>query len=208
MRDARVLATLAFVSTLIAPPVHGALTAKVSGGTLTVTGATPGGDVVVFGRSHRYVGGTPKLRRHVFRETDHDSDGVVAVSLESVPHYSVWVAVDYESGSYATAARGARPHVLVISPTRPWREHSIDVELGRGYLDFLLVRPRKGAWALDVFQGSVRDADGQVDGTLQLRIASMQSLFGDDSPPPHAAKKDVLAIIDPRKLDVVVVAAE
>jgi hypothetical protein len=89
-----------------------------------------------------------------------------------------------------------------------WREGSEIVDFNRGYLDFLFVRPGKGAWVLDVFQGTARDDDGVVDGNLRLRVGSMKPLLGKESPPPHATKKDVLAAIDPHTLDAVITGAQ
>jgi hypothetical protein len=188
--------------------LQAAVNISVASNSIVISGVTPGGDVLVFGRSCRQLRGRLRLTRHVFMQRDEDGDGAVTV-VEAIPRSSVFVAVDYESGEFAIASPATFvPRVIALPPTRPWREGSVNVDLRRGYLDFLLVRPRKGAWALEIIQGSARDDDGLVDATLRLRVSAMLPLFGKDSPPPHASKKDVLAIIDPRELDVVIVAAE
>jgi len=187
------------------PPVSIAIDQK----SLVITGVTPGSQVIVFGRSCRNTGGRVRLIRHTFVERDDDRDGVVKIAMETIPEFSVFIAVDYESGEFASAAPGgSSPRVMAMPRVPQWREGSQSVDFNRGYLDFLFVRPGKGAWVLDILQGTARDDDGVIDGNLRLRIGSMKPLLGKDSPPPHATKKDVLAIIDPRDLSAVVMGAE
>jgi hypothetical protein len=174
---------------------------------VTVTGVTAHADVVFFARSVTYRGGVPVLARHAFIERDEDGDGTVT-HVEAVPALSVWVTVDVESGAFAYAApAGFEPKVILLPPGT-WRENDGAVNVSRERVDFLFVRPRKGAWLLDVFQGSVRDEDGRNDANLRIRTASMAPLTGKESPPPHPVKKDVLVLIDPRLLEVAIVAAE
>lgn len=175
---------------------------------VTAAGVTPGGEVIFFARSVTDIGGVPRLERHAFVDRDEDGDGVVTHALEEMPQYSIWVAVDAQSGSFASAKSGDFPSKTITLSPQEWRENDEAVDLSRDYLDFLLVRPGKGAWVLNVFQGGTRDGDGRVDDNLRLRAADMQPLHGKESPPPHAAKKDVLAIIDPHTLDLAIVAAE
>lgn len=204
-----VIITVAVALSLLAGAPAGAETRiTVGAGEVTATGVTPRGDVIFFGRSVTDIGGVPRLERHAFTGTDTDGDGVVTHVLEEMPQFSVWVAVDAQSGSVATAKSSEFPSKTIILSPQEWRENDDAVDLHRAYLDFLLVRPGKGAWALNVWQGGSRDGDGRIDDNLRLRTADMQPLHGKESPPPRAAKKDILAIIDPFTLDLVVVAAE
>ena len=200
---------MAAVSSLRAATNAPAVKVSIDPKALLISGITPGGQVIVFGRSCRNTAGRVRLIRHTFVERDEDRDGVVRIAMETIPEFSVFIAVDYESGQFASAApSGAAPRVMAMPRVPQWRDGSEIVDFNRGYLDFLFVRPGKGAWVLDVFQGTARDDDGKIDGNLRLRIASMKPLLGNDSPPPHATKKDVLAIIDPRDLDAVIMGAE
>jgi hypothetical protein len=172
-----------------------------------VTGLTPQGEVVLFGRSITYDGGVPVLARHALTIRDEDGDGAVTAIMDEVPRHSTWVAVDAESGSYVVGTpEGTTARLITLSP-QEWRENDEAVDLSREYLDFLLVRPKKGAWALAVWQGGARDADTRNDDNLRLRTSAMEPLLGKESAPPHAVKKDVIVIIDPRALDIAVVAA-
>ena len=174
---------------------------------ITASAVTPNADVVFFGRSVTYRGGVPLLERHAFIESDQDGDGVVTHLLETVPHYSVWVAVDAETGAYAVRTAAGTEPVLILLPPESWRENAAGTDVPRAWIDFLLVRPKKGAWVLDVMQGGARDADGRNDTSLRLRTSAMQPLLGKEAPPPQAIRKDVLVLIEPGTLEVSVVAA-
>lgn len=200
---------LAVCTLLAAPGLLAQSNPQLTVGTdrVTATGVTANGEVVFFARSVTYRGGVPVLARHAFVERDDDGDGIVT-HAEAIPALSVWVIVDMESGAYAYAApTGFEPRVIILPPGT-WRENDGTINVSRERGEFLFVRPRKGAWLLDAFQGSVRDEDGKNDSNLRIRTASMAPLTGKESPPPHPVKKDVLVLIDPRLLDVAVVAAE
>lgn len=174
---------------------------------VTATGVTANGEVVFFARSVTIRGGVPVLARHAFVGRDDDGDGVVTHAA-AIPAHSIWVIVDMESGAYAYAASaGVEPRAIVLPPGT-WRENHGTIDVSRERGEFLFVRPGKGAWLLDAFQGSARDEDGKNDANLRIRTASMMPLTGKESPPPHPVKKDVLVLIDPRQLDVAIVAAE
>ena len=175
---------------------------------VTVSGVTPKGEVVFFGRSVTYRGGVPLLERHALVEADADGDGVVTHLVDAVPHYSVWVAVDAETGAYAVRTAAGTEPVLIVLPPGSWRENVAGTDVPRAWIDFLLVRPKKGAWVLDVMQGGARDGDGRNDASLRLRTSAMQPLLGKEAPPPQAINKDVLVLIDPRRLEVSVVTAQ
>lgn len=174
---------------------------------IVVTGITPGGEAILFGRSITYQGGVPVLARHAATGRDDDNDGAVTWLFEEMQERSTWVAVDLDSGAHATGWRSKwTPQVITVSPEE-WREDDQAVDLSREFLDFLLVRPRKGAWASAILQGGSSDADGRNDNNLRMRTSAMNPLHGKESPPPHVVKKDVLVIIDSYTLDLVVVTA-
>jgi hypothetical protein len=195
-----------FVITALTMNAETRITVDSSG--VTVAGVTAGGEVVIFGRSVTDAGGVPRLERHAFVERDDDGDGTVTHVLEEMPQFSVWVAVDAQTGEFSSTKFGDFPSTTIVLSPQEWRENDDAVDLSRAYLDFLLVRPGKGAWMLKVLQGGERDGDGRVDDNLRLRTADMQPLWGKESAPPHAVKKDVLVVIDPHRLDLAVVAAE
>jgi len=184
------------------------LSVTVTGPQVTVEGVTPNGDVVLFARTHRHVGGTPHLGRHASVERDADGDGVVALTVPDLPPHSVWVAVDQQTGSHAIAMPAGRTPNVIALPAGRWREGIASVDVESGYLDILLVRPGKGAWRLDIMEGGGNDGDGKGNASLRARLGILQHLTGKEQAPSQALKKDVLAIIDPRTLDVFVKAAE
>ena len=204
-RCSRVLTVLACAMLLAAPLARADPAMTIGSDRVVVTGVTPGGEAILFGRSITNQGGVPVLARHAATGRDDDNDGAVTWLFEEIQERSTWVVVDLDSGAHATGWRSKwAPRVITLSPEE-WREDDQAVDLSRAFLDFLLVRPRKGAWASAVLQGSSSDADGRVDNNLRLRTSSMTPLHGKESPPPHAVKKDVLVIIDSYTLDVAVV---
>jgi len=184
------------------------LSVNVSGSQVTARGVTPNGEVVVFGRTHRHVGGTPHLGRHASVERDTDGDGVVSLTIAELPPHSVWVVVDQQTGSQAAGAPDGQELRVFPLATGAWYEGAESIDIRSGFLDFLLVRPGKGAWLLDITQGGRNDDDGRLDAVLRARLGTLEQLAGKEKAPTHAQKKDVLAIIDPRTLDVFVKAAE
>ena len=175
---------------------------------LTATGVTPNARAILFGRSVTYRGGVPLLRGFALVEADADGDGVVTWTPETVSQFSVWVAVDAENGAYSVGVPDGYPLRLIELSSKTWKDKDDAVDMMRSRLHFLMVRPGKGAWTQDVFQGGLADGDGQNDANLRVRTTTMRPLLGKESPPPHAVKKDVLVIIDPNDLDVAVVSAQ
>ena len=179
-----------------------ALSLAVTSTRLTVTGATARGEVVLFGRSGTYESGMPLRKRHLHVLRDDDGNGVVTLDTTEVPRYSTWAAVDMESGEFALGAPASFPLRVIELPPLVWRGGVSHVDIGRDVVDVLFVRPKKGAWLLDLWQGGRRDADGRDDANLRAGLTPLQAIIGKDSPPPTATARDVLILIDIRELDV------
>lgn len=67
----------------------------------------------------------------------------------------------------------------------------------------LVVRPKEGAWHLRAFDGGRGDADTARNGKLVLIPAEASVIRG--APPPQRLKKgDLVAIIDPGRMEIYV----
>lgn len=186
-----------------------ALTIQVSETAITISNATRGGHVVLFSCSR----GTREGRIHVQPTAvmldDGDGDGVVrVVPAEAVPLRSVYVAVDYASGSIVTGAHPEYP--LLVSPIgaemlRKDAEGDV-AQLAQALprIVLLLVRPGTGAWLLRGRDGEASDRDGSGNGKLLLAFEDATSITGRDKAPKKLKSGDAVAAIDPSHLDVFV----
>lgn len=185
------------------------LNVQINANQVIASGVTRGGEVVFFGRTVRWQGGVRHLGRHAVVLTDEDRDGVVTLTLDEVlPRASAFVVVDFDSGAFVLASPAGFTPKQIELPSLVWRGGVSYIDLRREYLDVLFVRPRVGVWRAEMRQGGARDADGSNDANLRAALASMPPLLGTSQPPPTATRRDVIAIIDPRRLDVFVRNAE
>lgn len=174
---------------------------------LTVSAATPGGDVVVFGLA--------RVPRGVYSEVVRRSDVVLADALgearyempdgEEVPFKSVWAAVDLATGHYGVAAPGAFPLQELGFPGEGFEVGApglVDRLRQRfTWVDELVVRPEVGAWRLHGADGAPEDEDGEANGSLVTGIERLEPLTpAGPGPPQGFAAGDVLVIVNPRDL--------
>ena len=125
-----IVALLLPVASVRSEPVP--LSLMISDSGIVISNVTKGGDVVLFSCTR----GTRDRRIHVqplaSMLNDDDRDGTVSVSrADGVPIRSVWIAVDYTSGSTATGAHpmfpllvstiGVTPRGLVVADGRSSR---------------------------------------------------------------------------------------
>jgi hypothetical protein len=175
---------------------------------ITVAGIAGRHQVVVFGIGIGRHGGSPLLTREVKPLTDDDGDGQVTVTVHQIPPQSVWVIVDVETGEYVvTTPAGASPTSLDL-PAGAWRGNQAHVNVGRRYLETLVVRPGVGAWALSLAEGGSNDGDGLNNGVSRLRLDRMAKLIGEEEGPSSAMAKDLIVMVDPQTLDTFVSEAQ
>lgn len=176
------------------------------------TGITPGGDAVVFGCLIGRYSGLPLIQRHAEIVRDDDKNGEIVLNVERLPATSVWVIVDFSSGRYQVAApenpvpRSASPKEMSLDEEK-WKEGVEPPFLRRDYLEWLVVRPGAGAWAMSIAEGGSRDGDGLHNARLKLDLGALESLTVDGkkkAKPVSVKAKDVLVLIDPYTLDFVV----
>lgn len=173
-------------------------------GNLTVTGLQARHEVIAFGIGIDSHGHSALLRREVETASDDDGNGIVTIEVRAMPHRSVWVVVDTNSGEFVIATpSGEAPGSLNLS-VDAWRANKPHVDIGRKYAEVLVVRPGGGAWTLRTADGGSNDFDGLSDRKIRLRLEQMQKLIGRDNGPPHSIPRDLIVMIDPQTLDTFV----
>jgi hypothetical protein len=174
-------------------------------------GLTPGETVVWFGVERRV---DPDFSTEVVRHAEvgtAGADGTARLALgREVAVRSLWVAVDLETGELAVAApdgyriaRPERPATRLSVQDGDQADHFLDE---RPYLMGLVVRPGAGAWVFAGGDGGDRDEDGQSDGRLSFALDGFDPLPGSPAPPAKARAEDLWLVIDPRRMEITVLA--
>jgi hypothetical protein len=160
---------------------------------VSVTGATPGGRVVVWWLAQGVSGYTRWQSRQGEVVVDADGDGAVTVAPpRGVPEQSLWVVVDLASGEVALASPLAGPLREVEPP--PGVAGGLvgrgELEEERRRLEVLVVRPgvdeEAGAWSGGLDDGGPGDGDGTRDGRARARLAGLVPVAADGAAAPSA----------------------
>lgn len=185
-------------------------TIALSGNSVRVDGVTPGGQTILFSASLRSSDGVIVQSCIARSLWDDDRDGSSLYSGRTIPLRSVWLAVDVETGRYTVATpTGFDLTPLPISSTAFRRD--LDgiagvYDLQELAAEVLVVRPGAGAWRLRAFEGGSGDADHLRNGRMSLPVESTTPVPGTTaSPPRHLRKGDIIAIIEPNRLELFVV---
>jgi hypothetical protein len=175
-----------------------------------VSGATPEGDVVVFGLGRDRERAIPRTLR-MEQRLAADLDGALRWELpEPVMARSVWAAVDLATGEYVLAAPEGHELDRVELPAQGLGANARFLEHEGRFLDLLLVRPASGPggeeavgfWGVAMGDGAGLDRDGEANSRLTLDVIDLLAL-GDSPPAPERlSPKDVLVGVDPQTLRV------
>lgn len=216
MRTGRRVALAAGLSIGLATAAYGApgrdaLAVGFEAEAVVVSGAAPGGQVVVFGVAREVADYAETLVR---REAVVTADATGAARYEigrAVAPQSVWVAVDLATGGTAAAAPAGFELV-----ERDFRGRGVlrgllsdadGLEDARPFLEVLLVRPGAvgGAWGASVGDGGAADEDGAGDGKLRVSLARLRPVGSSGAAPERFAPGDTVAAIEPRSLQLTLV---
>ena len=181
-----------------------------SGPSVTIDGATPGGDVVLFTVAKERTNSSPPMvvsTRNVV-VLHADGKGSAIFSGESdVPPISVWIAIDLATGhSGASGAAGFRPLPLSDSglATRDDAGRLRKFTAALPDVDLLLVRPGVGAWQIKAAKTSALDESARSERPLRIDVTRMIPVPGSPSVPESFMPGDVLAVVEPRTLRLAV----
>jgi hypothetical protein len=178
---------------------------NVSSARVSVSNITSGGTVILFAGAQQR-GEMIQLMRWQRALADTDSDGAVEMHVpDGVPTNSVWIAVDATSGNLAIAApadsgfrRVAMPSAVLPKGPDGKMERYVT---GRQRIDVLVVRPHVGAWVAFAADGGVDDGDGVENGLTTILFDATRSLIGRAPAPHHLTPRDVVVIVDVRRLE-------
>ena len=194
------------------------LNVQIDASAITVSGATPHGKVVIFSMSReprQYF--TASIRRDGI-VSDAAGTGEVTYDIhKAIPHASIWVAVDLDTGRTQIVTPNGFPLRVASFRADPIKHDNngnvSHIRYGRPYGEFLWVRPGVGAWALDAGNGSSFDAQGQFegehdgdwqhDGVVSVVPSSFEPMGDSPAPDDKMKPKDVVIIIDPFAMDVI-----
>jgi hypothetical protein len=175
---------------------------------VVASGISPGGQVAWFGVARESEDHAARIVRRETVATDDDRDGAVRLDLgREVPLVSIWVAVDLATGQAALATPEGFPLRRIALPgagavsgeSGPDR-----LELNRGYLELLVVRPGTGIWGATVGDGGEADDDGASDGRVTVALAHLRAGGTSPAAPQSFGPGDLLVAIDPNEMEVAV----
>ena len=208
----RIVQSITLLLTLLAPVAVFAadpppLQIAVSAQDVQVTNVTPGGTVVFYSAGIASDRGVLRLRKAAAMVTDTARAGSVTFSQgQLIPFRSVWIAVEMETGRFTVGGPTGYDLSLRSFPVTHLHGDG-DGTIGLADLNqlsgqMLIVRPKSGAWEVVAAEGGMGDADHARNGKLSLSVEDTKPI-GNSGPPPKRLKNgDVVAVIDPHRLDV------
>jgi hypothetical protein len=202
--------SLALIVTLLvgaALPLEAAPAITVTPLRISVTGVTPGADVLFFG-----MGFEPKKNIEVILHrwsavAAAQNDGTAAYALtDKVTWNALWIVADLRTGQYAIASTPGFQLARAFYPARELkRDPSGTINrflYGRRSADFVYVAAG-GAWTHRVHDGESTDADGQNDDRISLNLSQLRRIGGSGPETPLAfTPGGTLFVIDPARLDL------
>jgi hypothetical protein len=199
---------LVLLCSVTAPAVfaaNNALTVTLEPARITVTGVTPGAQVLFFGAGFEPQGFHAVLHRwsKVVSDTQHGS--VSYVFDAPVTWNSLWIVADLRTGSYAVISTPGFPTIKSELTRRSLKRDATgavsQLHFSRPAADFLYIAPGGGAWSLLARDGDENDADGSPDGETTLDLLRADPVEGTDRI-KQFTPGGTLFVIDPTRLDV------
>ena len=193
LRRLRVAVLFAALSLPVAPAT-GQPTVDLKGADLVVSGATPGGEVVLVGLAREMTDLLPTTVVHEESLTDDDADGGVTFTIGTDKSDAVLLVFDVENGEYAGIELGRAK--LITTPTDV---RAADVDKGDQLkvhgdrIRFAVLRPAIGLWSLTVADGLADDADAKRDGSASVSADMLQPVGKNtDTAPRRLGPGDLL----------------
>lgn len=198
---ALVVCGLALLAAPLAVAAPQQLTLSFRSDAVVVTGASPAATVYVYGLSREVAGGFVNLVPRAATLRDDDKNGIMELPIATgVPLRSIWVAVDMESGAYASAAPEGYP-VTKVALSADHLKKNFGTEVTQlafpGMLvEFLVVRPGTGAWRAAA--GLRGPSDEEREGeSIAVSVVKLDPEAGTSERAPEKLKKgDVVFVIN------------
>lgn len=155
-------------------------------GTVEVSGATPGGNVVLFGTARQSEGWLSKCENLGFQLTDPEQDGTVALQTGGQNAFafepnsvqrSVWVAVDLTTGEATVDSPEMGEVIESDAEFRAFLQAGQwHIEIEEQTVDVVVVRPGVGAWGGQIHDGATNDLSPDSDGKVMFPTTELQAL--------------------------------
>lgn len=197
--------TLIGISSGYAAPPPSGPSVVVEPSRITVSGVTPGGQVLFFG-----AGFEPKRYYAVphrwSKVLDTGVKRTVSYELDApVTWNAIWIVADLTTGRYAVASTPGFPIEESHLAHRNFHRDALGAisqfVYQRPVAEFLYLAPG-GAWTQSAYDGDVSDADGKQDGVTTIDLARLQPLGVEKSNPSAFTPGGTLFIIDASRLDL------
>jgi hypothetical protein len=174
---------------------------------VTVSGATPGGNVVLFDIAKEASGSVvpvPTKTGQAIVLHDDDHDGTVLFERErTIPLLAIWVAVDLASGQWvANGSPGFEPQTIALE-TLAKQDNAGQLRKLSALvpeMDVLLVRPGTGAWRIYAAKTSGLDENAHGERSLQIDVGQMIPLSASLPKPDALHQGDVIVLIEPQSM--------
>ncbi len=182
-------------------------TAHLTATGLEVLGATPGGEVAIFGvwrQRHVYWSEVGRVDERLL---DDDGDGVVAWDLgKDLPPATVLFAVDLGSGQWRQLSPPSLKRRPLPSSSFALAEAKDALALDLPAVYGWVVRPAEGSWSFKARDGGPTDAAPSQDGALLFDLSNLESGEAGPAPVSRMAEGDRLFVIHPGSLAFTVLA--
>lgn len=173
----------------------------IDGATVTATGLTPGGPVVVVAGWWTRSYGIPDLAE-LWRGATATAGGDVSVTFDRpVPETSLVVVADVTSGRIELLDSGRARFRRVAMPARRLTRGAD----GGDYDDMLspheralivVIRPGVGAWVQAAYDGGIGDHDGLSNRSIRTDPSSMEAVAQSPPAPKKIRPKDVVLLLN------------
>jgi hypothetical protein len=184
------------------------MTISISGRTVSVSGASSGSEVLVFGAYQDTVGYISTYGTCQQFVADDDRDGAVTATFtkefSEVPHRSVWVAIDARNGDYVVAVPTGyklQLHDLPANAIAKSKTGDDALSLSMGSAAILVLRPGGGVWRGSIDHGSAHDEHDLDDKKLLVSVSQLMALRGRDRGPQTLLPSDIIVAINPFTLE-------
>jgi hypothetical protein len=183
-------------------PQDAPLTMTFNANTVVVDGATPGGDVVIYGMSQIYQPIKPLIRHSEGVRKASNPGGEMRCTVGAVAPASVWAAVDQATGRFVVASPGKINYQTSNLGTNAYvRNGAGDVykiDFPHTLVDVLLVRPGVGQWSMRAVKGGPNDEVTSASGSVSVVPAKMANLIGGAQSAPSTLRPgDVVIGLEP-----------
>ncbi len=190
--------TVLLALTLFSPATASAqLSLTLDSQTVTVTGATASGEVVLWSAAKRVEDHSVVASTGLEVLAADAAGTVVHLPAGGVPSFSLWLVVDRRSGAVALAAPPALPDLTSafqpavwqgaagLEPAEGIRPHGQTIHFRRRALEVLWIRGDVGIWHLGAGDGAAGDDDLEMNGQMELDLAKLEPLTPTDPPTPE-----------------------